>query len=87
LGRKRKNRLEVNFLDVLSLVTLKYEEEEKMIGWAVFFLLLALVAAFFGFGGVAAISVDIAQILFVVFIVLFLISAVAAALRGKRPPV
>jgi uncharacterized membrane protein YtjA (UPF0391 family) len=58
-----------------------------MLSWALSFLILALVAGFLGFGGVAIISIEIARILFGVFIVLFLIAAVAHLLQGKSPPI
>ena len=58
-----------------------------MLGWAITFLVLALIAGVLGFGGVAAVSVEIAQLLFVVFLALFVISAIVGALRGKAPPV
>lgn len=57
-----------------------------MLQLAIALLLLSLVAAVFGFGGIAANFAGVAQILFFVFIVLFLISAVAGSMRG-RPPV
>lgn len=57
-----------------------------MLGWALTFLVIALVAGVLGFGGVAAISVEIAQILFVVFLALFLIAAIVHAFRGRTPP-
>ena len=57
-----------------------------MLQWALTFLVLALIAGVLGFGGVAAISIDIAKILFLVFIVLFIIAAAMHALRGKLPP-
>lgn len=57
-----------------------------MLSWALTFLVLALIAALLGFGGVAAISVEIAKILFVVFLVLFIVAATVHALRGKAPP-
>ncbi|MEZ0226697.1 MAG: DUF1328 domain-containing protein [Alphaproteobacteria bacterium] len=57
-----------------------------MLHWAVNFLIIALVAAFLGFGGIAAISVEAARILFGVFIILFLVTAVMHVLRGKAPP-
>ncbi|HPG21605.1 MAG TPA: DUF1328 domain-containing protein, partial [Amaricoccus sp.] len=41
-----------------------------MLYWALVFLAVALVAALFGFGGIASASAGIAQILFFVFIVL-----------------
>ncbi len=58
-----------------------------MLGWAVTFLIIALIAGVFGFGGIATTSAGIAQILFVVFLVLFLASIVFGALRGRHPPV
>ena len=42
-----------------------------MLGWALTFFVVALVAALFGFGGIASASAGIAQILFFVFLVLF----------------
>ena len=53
-----------------------------MLSWAVTFLIIALVAAVFGFGGIAGTAAWIAQALFVVFLVLFLISF----LMGRRSP-
>ncbi len=55
-----------------------------MLGWAIMFLLVALVAAVLGFGGIATFAVDIAQIIFFVAIILFAISAVVALIRGQR---
>ena len=57
-----------------------------MLNWALTFLVLALIAGVFGFGGVAAASIDIAKILFVVFLILFVVAAAVHALRGKSPP-
>lgn len=56
-----------------------------MLGWAVTFLLIALIAAVLGFGGIAGTSIGIAKIIFFVAIALFLISAVAGAIRGRSP--
>ena len=53
-----------------------FEKENKMLYYALVFLLIAIVAAVFGFGGVAIISAGIAKILFFVFIVLFLVSLI-----------
>lgn len=58
-----------------------------MIGWALTFLLVALVAAVFGFGGIAGTAVEIAKLIFFVAIVLFLISAVVGLLRGRSPSI
>lgn len=58
-----------------------------MLGWALTFFVLAIIAAVFGFGAVAASLVGIAKILFFVFLVLFLIALAANAVRGRAPPV
>ncbi|MCG6121708.1 MAG: DUF1328 domain-containing protein [Microvirga sp.] len=56
-----------------------------MLGWALTFLVVAVIAAIFGFGGIAGAAVNIAQIIFFVAIALFLISALVGALRGRAP--
>ena len=48
-----------------------------MLHYALVFFLIALVAAVFGFGGIAASAAGIAKILFFVFLVLFIASLVA----------
>jgi uncharacterized membrane protein YtjA (UPF0391 family) len=52
-----------------------------MLRWAIAFLIIALIAAVFGFGGIAAAATDIARILFLVFLVLFAISLVFGLMR------
>jgi uncharacterized membrane protein YtjA (UPF0391 family) len=56
-----------------------------MLRWALIFLVVALVAAVFGFGGIAGTAAGIAKILFWVFLigcaVVFLFSLIA----GGRP--
>lgn len=54
-----------------------------MLGWAIAFLVLALIAALFGFGGIASASAGIAQILFVIFIALFVIGLFMSLFRGR----
>lgn len=56
-----------------------------MLYWALVFLGVALVAALFGFGGIASASAGIAQILFFIFIVLFVIALLARAFSGRKP--
>ena len=57
-----------------------------MLYWALVFFIIALIAAAFGFGGIAAAASGIAQILFFIFLVLFVVALVAHAVRGRRPP-
>ncbi|MCF2522602.1 DUF1328 domain-containing protein [Bradyrhizobium sp. G127] len=54
-----------------------------MLSWVVTFLIIALVAALLGFGGIAGASIEIAKIVFFVALVLFLISAVVGLARGR----
>ena len=49
--------------------------------YAVGFLIVAIIAAIFGFGGVAGVAVEGAQILFWVAIVLLVISLIASVAR------
>jgi uncharacterized membrane protein YtjA (UPF0391 family) len=52
-----------------------------MLNWAIVFFLIAVLAAVFGFGGVAVAAAGIAKILFFIFLVLFLVSLVAHVMR------
>jgi len=58
-----------------------------MITWAIIFLVLAVAAAIFGFGGLAGTFVGIAKILFFVFLALLIITLIFRAIRGRSPPV
>lgn len=53
-----------------------------MLNYALGFLLLAIIAAVFGFGGIAIASAAIAKILFYIFLILFVVSLVMHA--GRR---
>ncbi len=52
-----------------------------MLHYAVVFFVIALIAAVFGFGGIAASAVEIGKILFLVFAVLAAISFVVSLIR------
>ncbi|MEJ6389454.1 DUF1328 domain-containing protein [Gymnodinialimonas ulvae] len=54
-----------------------------MLGWAITFLIVALVAALFGFGGIASASAGIAQILFFIFVALFVVTLIVRAVRSS----
>ena len=54
-----------------------------MLRWALTFFIFSLVAAIFGFGGIAATTSDIARILFFVFIVLFVFSCISHLVFNK----
>jgi uncharacterized membrane protein YtjA (UPF0391 family) len=52
-----------------------------MLRYALIFFIVAIIAALFGFGGIAAGATEIAKILFFVFVVLFVVSLVAGLVR------
>jgi uncharacterized membrane protein YtjA (UPF0391 family) len=56
-----------------------------MMGWAVTFLIVALIAAVLGFGGIAGVAIEAAKLVFFVALILFAISAVVGLLRGHSP--
>jgi uncharacterized membrane protein YtjA (UPF0391 family) len=54
-----------------------------MLHYAIAFFVIALIAALFGFGGIAAGAVEIAKILFFVFIVLAVVSFLFGAIKRR----
>ena len=52
-----------------------------MLHYAVVFFIIALIAAVFGFGGIAAGAVGIAKVLFFVFLILAAVSFLANLMR------
>jgi|SRR5687767_13734954 uncharacterized membrane protein YtjA (UPF0391 family) len=54
-----------------------------MLHYAVVFFVIALIAALFGFGGIAASAVGIAKILFIVFAVLTVASLLIGLVRSR----
>jgi uncharacterized membrane protein YtjA (UPF0391 family) len=56
-----------------------------MLSWALAFLVIAMIAAILGFGGIAWAGIEIAKVLFFVFLVLFVLSLVTGMVR--RPTV
>jgi len=57
-----------------------------MLRWAVIFLVVALIAALFGFTGISVAATEIAQFLFWVFVILFVVTALIHLFTGRRPP-
>lgn len=59
-----------------------------MLNYVVTFFILAVIAAIFGFGGLAADFAGIAKFLALIFVVLFVASLIYSMLTGKRanPP-
>lgn len=60
-----------------------------MLYWTVIFLVIALVAAALGFGGISSSAAGIAKVLFLIFLILFVVSLIMQLLGrgGSTPPV
>ncbi len=54
-----------------------------MLRWALFFLVISLVAGLFGFTGISVATASIARVLFFIAIAVFLVFVVLALLAGK----
>jgi len=58
-----------------------------MLRWALGFFVIALIAAFLGYGGLAAGAADIGNLLFFGFMVLAAVSLVVGLVRGRGPTI
>ena len=56
-----------------------------MLYWAVVFLVIALVAALFGFGGIAVAAAGIAKVLCFLFVIIFVVTLIMGLMRHRRP--
>lgn len=55
-----------------------------MLSWALTFFVLAIVAAIFGFGGLAGTLASIAKFLAILFVALFVITLIANMISGRK---
>ena len=58
-------------------------EEISMLHYAVVFFVIALIAAVFGFGGIAAGAVEIAKILFILFAIMAVVTFVIGLIKRR----
>lgn len=54
-----------------------------MLRWAIIFFIISIVAAVFGFGGIATAAAGIAKLLFYLFLAIAVVMLVAALLAGR----
>jgi uncharacterized membrane protein YtjA (UPF0391 family) len=66
----------------IKRLTLTMVKEKRMFRWGIIFLVIALIAAALGFGGLAGTAAGAAKIVFVVGIILFLVSL----FTGRKRP-
>jgi len=55
-----------------------------LLRWALGFFIVAIIAAIFGFGGIASGAADLARICFFFFIVVFVVSLIWGLATGRR---
>ena len=67
------------FMNSLEYYSLK---SNVMLRWTIIFLIVAIIAAIFGFGNIAAGATSIAKILFFIFLVLFVLSLIFGRRSG-----
>jgi uncharacterized membrane protein YtjA (UPF0391 family) len=57
--------------------------EGHMLKWALFFLVISIIAGLFGFTGISAAAAGIAKILFFIFIVIFVVLLILGLMVGS----
>jgi uncharacterized membrane protein YtjA (UPF0391 family) len=62
-------------------ISLSDDGRITMLSWAITFLVIALIAAALGFGGLAGTAAGFAKILFFVFLVMFVVSLIMGRTR------
>lgn len=65
-----------------------WTQEKSLLNYIVTFFILAVLAAFLGFGGLATDFAEIAKFLALIFVLLFVASLIYSLLTGRRvkPP-
>jgi uncharacterized membrane protein YtjA (UPF0391 family) len=54
-----------------------------MLRWALIFFVVAIIAAFFGFGGIASAAAGIAKMLFYLFLAIAVVMLIAGLVAGR----
>lgn len=55
-----------------------------MLRWSAIFLVIAVIAAALGFGGIASDAAEIAKVLFFIFLAVFVVTLVLGLAAGKK---
>jgi uncharacterized membrane protein YtjA (UPF0391 family) len=79
--QRRRSIFQLKIGQLSELPAPVYLEGTVMLYWAAVFFVIALIAAVFGFGGIAVGAAEIAKIIFFVFLVLFIVSLLFGGLR------
>jgi uncharacterized membrane protein YtjA (UPF0391 family) len=57
-----------------------------MLSWSLAFFIIAIIAAVFGFGGIASGAAEIARLCFFFFLVIFAVTLIYGLVTGRKPP-
>ena len=57
-----------------------------MLYWALVFLVIAVIAGLFGFGGIASTAAGIAQVLFFIVLGIFVVALIMGLMARRGPP-
>jgi uncharacterized membrane protein YtjA (UPF0391 family) len=71
-------------VSALAVLLAKKEQAMSLLKWALIFLVVSIIAAVFGFGGIAAASADIARVLFYIFVAIFLVLLILGLVAARR---
>ena len=55
-----------------------------MLRWSVVFLVIAIIAAALGYGGIASDAAEIAKVLFLVFLGIFIVTLILGLVAGQK---
>ena len=76
-------KVRTGFQNKKRLLALSKMKEFSMLHYSVVFLVIALIAAVFGFGGIAAGAVEIAKILFILFAIMAVVTFVIGLIKKR----
>ena len=68
---------------VVTAETTVLKGDPDMLGWAIVFAVLAIIAGALGFFALAGVAAAVAKMLFLVFLVLLVVSFIMRAVRGQ----
>ena len=61
-----------------------WRKEIDMLRWSAVFLVIAIIAAALGYGGIAADAAEIAKVLFFIFLGIFVVTLILGLIAGQK---
>jgi uncharacterized membrane protein YtjA (UPF0391 family) len=82
IGPKESIRTVLNEFFVVTDLFDNFNKEETMLYWVLLFFIISIIAAVFGFTGIAVAAAGVAKILFYLFLILFILTLIFG-IRGR----